>query len=218
MHGPPRSACRPGAWSLPHRRGQSDPTPSADPPRRRSAGWPRSGADRAASSGHQAAWRVVRTGASPSRDAWVVGRPDRTRTHTHPRTAAPRSRCPLGAAAPMLLQEPHAVLRQRESTGGVGLGVLLHQPARGLEQVPQNQELARLQVSAPPPQRAQLPAPSTRRRGQPQQDREVRVRRVGRLQQPRDLLGGGRSDLSRAEAGRAGQGRRVGGNPAPAGP
>ena len=41
-----------------------------------------------------------------------------------------------------------------QPAGGVGLGVLLHQPACGLEQVAQDQELGRLQVDMRPPQRA----------------------------------------------------------------
>ena len=86
----------------------------------------------------------------------------------------------------------------------MGLGVLLPQPARGLEQVTQDQELGRLQVNVPPPQGAQLPSPSARRRGQPQQDREVGISLVRRLKEPRDLLwGGGRISADSSRGGLA---------------
>jgi len=75
-----------------------------------------------------------------------------------------------------------------------------HQPACGLEQVAQDQELGRLQVDIPPPQGAQLPSPSARRRSQPQQDREVGISLVGGRKEPGDLLWG-RADLDRPESG-----------------
>jgi hypothetical protein len=124
---------------------------------------------------------------------------------------------PLGAATVVLIKQLNTVRGERQPAGGMGLGVLFHQPARSLKEVAQDQELGRLQVNMRPPQRAQLSPPSTRRRGQPQQDREIRISLVGGLKEPGDLLWGGRADLGRPKSGWAGEGSWVGRNPAPAG-
>jgi hypothetical protein len=113
---------------------------------------------------------------------------------------------PLSTATAVLIKQPNTVRRERQPARGMGLGVLLPQPASGLEQVTQDQELGRLQVDIPPPQGAQLPSPSARRRSQPQQDREVGISLVRRLKEPGDLLwGGGRisADPSRGGLARA---------------
>ena len=125
--------------------------------------------------------------------------------------------CPLGAATVVLVEQRNTVRGERQPAGGVGLGVLLHQAAGGLEQVARDQKLGRLPVDMRPSQRAQLPSPSARRRGKPQQDREIRIGLVSGLKEPGDVLWGGRTNLGRAESGWAGQGSRVGGNRAPAG-
>ena len=56
---------------------------------------------------------------------------------------------PLCAATPMLIQELHAVLGERQPASSVGLGVLLHQAPGGLEQVAEDQELGRLRSMLP---------------------------------------------------------------------
>ena len=190
-------------------RGRS-PTGVADPTRHRTQVDPagdelggRVVADRAALSGGRAVWPAARTGASPSPGAWAAGQPGQRRTHRHRRRAARRRPPPArhsGADAP-----PAAPRCPRRAPAGERRGSWCPSPPSGRRPGTgcAGSELGRLQFDAPPPQRAQLPAPGARRRGQPQQDREVRVSLVGGLQEPGDLLWGGRSDLqpSRVVAG-----------------
>jgi hypothetical protein len=202
-------------------RGRS-PTGVADPARHRAevdppamSWWPRSDADRAAESGGRAVWPAARTGGSPSPGAWAAGQPGRRRTHRRRRRATRHTPPPAqhsDAGAPQAAQR---CLRKGPAGGRRGslVSFSTRRPAAWnrlprISSSPASRSTCAHRSAHSSPRRAPVVAASHSRAAKSGQPHK---RSPGAEKPPLGWAGG--SQPTR-ESGWAGQGRRVGRNPA----